>query len=193
MTVLDKASEAERNKAEEISQEMDGLPLALDQAGAYIEETACGLADYLDLYQKRGAALRKRRGGLIADHPESVATTWSLSIEKIELANPAAAELLRLCAFLAPDAIPEEIITESAPDLGPVLQPVAADPFELNAAIEELHKFSLVKRDPDAKTLTIHRLVQVVIKDEHGPATHNRQWAGWVVRAVNDTFPYCRR
>jgi len=59
--LLDKASEAERNKAKEVSQEMDGLPLALDQAGAYIEETACGLADYLDLYQKHGATLRKRR------------------------------------------------------------------------------------------------------------------------------------
>ena len=47
--LFDKASEAERNKAKEISQEMDGLPLTLDQAGAYIEETACGLADYLDL------------------------------------------------------------------------------------------------------------------------------------------------
>ncbi len=186
--LLDKASEAERNKAKEVSQEMDGLPLALDQAGAYIEETACGLADYLDLYQKHGATLRKRRGGLVADHPESVATTWSLSFGKIELFNPAAAELLRLCAFLAPDAIPEEIITESAPDLGPVLQPVAADPFELNAAIEALHKFSLIKRDPDVKTLTIHRLVQVVIKDGMDQDTQ-RQWAERAVRAVSEVFP----
>ena len=186
--LLDKASEAERNKAKEISQEMDGLPLALDQAGAYIEETACGLADYLDLYQKHGAALRKRRGGLVADHPEPVATTWSLSFEKIELSNPAAAELLRLCAFLAPDAIPEEIITEGAPDLGPVLQPVAADLFELNAAIEALHKFSLIKRDPDVKTLTIHRLVQVVIKDGMDQDIQ-RQWAERAVQAVNDAFP----
>ena len=186
--LLDKASEAERNKAKEISQEMDGLPLALDQAGAYIEETACGLADYLDLYQEHGAALRKRRGGLVVDHPESVATTWLLSFEKIELSNPAAAELLRLCAFLAPDAIPEEIITEGASDLGSVLQPVAADLLELNTAIEALHKFSLIKRDPDVKTLTIHRLVQVVIKDGMDQDTQ-RQWAERAVQAVNDAFP----
>jgi len=186
--VLDKASEAERNKAKEISQEMDGLPLALDQAGAYIEETACGLADYLDLYQKHGATLLKRRGGLVADHPEPVATTWSLSFEKVEQANPAAAELLRLCAFLAPDAIPEEIITKGAPDLGPVLRPVAADPFELNAAIEELHKFSLVKRDPDVKTLTIHRLVQAVLKQSLNEQTQH-EWAERTVRAVNRAFP----
>ena len=186
--VLDKASEAKRNKAKEISQEMDGLPLALDQAGAYIEETSYGLANYLDLYQKHGAALRKRRGGLVVDHPEPVATTWSLSFEKIELSNPAAAKLLRLCAFLAPDAIPEEIITKGAPDLGPVLQPVAADPFELNAAIEELHKFSLVKRDPDTKTLTIHRLVQAVLIDEMGKK-EQREWIETVVQALDAVFP----
>jgi tetratricopeptide (TPR) repeat protein len=186
--VFDEASEAKRNKAKEISQEMDGLPLALDQAGAYIEETSCGLAGYLDLYQKHGATLLKRRGGLIADHPEPVATTWSLSFEKVELANPAAAELLRLCAFLAPDAIPEGIITGGAPDLGRVLQPVASDPFELNAAIEELHKFSLVKRDPDAKTLTIHRLVQAVLKESMNGQTR-REWAERTVRAVNLAFP----
>lgn len=198
--VLDKASEAERSKAKEISQKMDGLPLALDQAGAYIEETSCSLADYLDLYEKRGVMILKRRGGLVADHPEPVASTWSLSFEKIKQSNPAATELLCMCAFLAPDAIPTEIITEGAPDLGPVLQPVAADLFELNAAIEELHKFSLMEHNSDVKTLTMHRLVQIVIKGGMDQDTQ-RRWAKRVVQAVNDAFPnvefktwpYCQR
>jgi tetratricopeptide (TPR) repeat protein len=166
---------------------MDGLPLALDQAGAYIEETACGLADYLDLYQKHGATFRKRRGGLVADHPESVATTWSLSFRKIELFNPAAAELLRLCAFLAPDAIPEEIITESAPDLGPVLQPVAADPIKFNEAVGILLTYSLVRRNPD-RILTMHRLVQAVLKESMNEQTRH-EWAERTVRAINLAFP----
>ena len=86
---------------------MDGLPLALDQAGAYIEETSCGLSGYLDLYQSYRSELLKRRGDLVSDHPESVATTWDISFKKIEEANPAATELLRFCAFLHPDEIPE--------------------------------------------------------------------------------------
>jgi tetratricopeptide (TPR) repeat protein len=185
---IDKASAQDRAKAREISQVMDGLPLALDQAGAYIDETACGLAGYLNLYRTRRAQLLKRRGGLVADHPEPVATTWSLSFETVEKANPAAADLLRLCAFLHPDAIPEEIITEGADELGPTLQPVAADPFELNAAIEELRKFSLLRRDPDAKTLTIHRLVQEVLKDRMSKKMQ-RRWAERTVRAVSSAFP----
>src|SRR5207248_857422 len=103
------ASKADFFKAKEISKVMDGLPLALDQAGAFIEETACGLEDYLNLYRAQRAELLKQRGGIVAHHPEPVATTWSLSFERVEKANPVAAELLQFCAFLDPNAIPEEI------------------------------------------------------------------------------------
>jgi len=64
----------------------------------------------MDLYQARRPALLKRRGGLVSDHPDPVVTTWSISFEKVEQVNPTAPELLRLCAFLDPDAIPEEIL-----------------------------------------------------------------------------------
>lgn len=43
---LDAAAEADQATAKEITAQLDGLPLALDQAGAYIEETACGLLAY---------------------------------------------------------------------------------------------------------------------------------------------------
>src|SRR5207237_2840473 len=84
--------------------------------------------------------------GLVPHHPDSVATTWSLAFKNVERANPAAIELMRLCAFLAPDAIPEELISEGVPHLGPVLEPVAADRLKLNAALAELLRHSLVRR-----------------------------------------------
>ncbi len=70
--------------AKEITEELGGLPLALDQAGAYIEETSCSLLDYQSLYRARRAEMLKVRGGLVDDHPESVATTWSLSFQILE-------------------------------------------------------------------------------------------------------------
>ncbi|MGH2507286.1 MAG: NB-ARC domain-containing protein, partial [Ktedonobacteraceae bacterium] len=54
-------------KAKAIAEIMDGLPLALDQAAAYIEETGCGLAGYVERYQQRRIALLRRRGGLRPD------------------------------------------------------------------------------------------------------------------------------
>jgi hypothetical protein len=121
---LDDAPPEDRTAAEAIVQEMDVLPLALDQAGAFIEETGCSVSGYLDRYRQRQDLLLKRRGGTGKDHPEPVATTWSLSIERVEKLDPLAAELLRCCAFLAPDAIPEQMILDGASELDILLQPV---------------------------------------------------------------------
>ena len=175
-------------QAKEIARLLDGLPLALDQAGAYIEETGCSLADYLERYRVRRAVLLNQRGRTSTDHPESAGATLSLALGKVERANPAAAELLRLCAFLDPDAIPEEIMTAGAADLGPVLAPVAADPVALDAALADLRRYSLLRRNPESKTLTIHRLVQEVLRDQMNEQVQ-QQWAERCVRAVNRTFP----
>ena len=185
---LSQASKEERELAMRISQELGGLPLALDQAGAYLEETGTSLTDYRLIYQQNRADLLQQRRGLVADHPSPVATTWSLAFQRVEEQNPAAADLLRLCAFLSPDAIPEEILTKGASLLGPVLAPVAADAFRLNQAIETVRACLLVGRDPKEKTLSLHRLVQAVLQDamEEG---ERRCWAERAVLAVNAAFP----
>jgi tetratricopeptide (TPR) repeat protein len=185
---LENGPTIEKNIAHEIVNVMDGLPLALDQAGAYIEETACGLRGYWQLYLTQGAQLLNERGALVTDHLDPVATTWSLSFQNVEQANPAAAELLRFCAFLAPDGIPEELFTESAAELGLLLEPVASNLSSLNAAIRELLKYSLVHRDPDTNTLSIHRLVQEVLKDQMNEETQ-RLWAERAVRGMRRVFP----
>ncbi len=105
----------------------------------------------------------------------------------MERANEAAAELLRFFAFLAPDAIPGELFTESAAELGSQLEPVAADQSRLNTTIRELLKYSLVHRDRETNTLSIHRLVQEVLKDQMNEGTQ-RLWAERTVRAVNRVF-----
>lgn len=177
-----------RSQAQAIVSALTGLPLALDQAGAYIEETGCSLSDYLKFYKTRSKRLLKTRGKDAAGHPEPVATTWSLSFEKIERANPAAAELLRLCAFLSPDAIPERMVREGASELGDILRPIAEDDFDLNEAIRELRKYSLIKRDEEEGVLNLHRLVQAVIRDGMNEEAQ-KTWVERTVRMVNTAFP----
>ncbi len=171
-----------------ICAELGGLPLALDQAGAYIEETRCGLSQYLQRYRTHRDVLLKRRGGLIVDHPEPVATTWSLSFEKVEQARPDAADLLRLCTFLAPDAIPEELITKGAAYLGPLLQPIGEDALLLDEAIAALGAYSLIRRDASTSTMSIHRLVQAVLRAAMDASTQ-KIWIERAVRAVQATLP----
>ncbi len=185
---IDQASATDRAAAEALAREMDGLPLALDQAGAYIEETQSRLSTYLQQYRQRQVRFLQRRGGSGTEHPEPVAKTWSLSFEKVELLDPVAADLLRFCAFLAPDAIPEQLILDGASELGLRLQAIAADASLLDEAIGTLLRYSLVKRQPDEQTIVVHRLVQAILKTSMDAATQ-QAWAENTVRALNRAFP----
>jgi tetratricopeptide (TPR) repeat protein/transcriptional regulator with XRE-family HTH domain len=185
---LDHAPQTLRAASHTIVEALDGLPLAIDQAGAYIEEVGCDLSAYLALFQRRRSALLKRPSFVSSDYPFTVASTWSLSFQQVEQTNLAAAELLRLCAFLDPDYIPEALLTDGASELGSVLESTVSDPLLLNDAIQVLRRYSLIKRDPVEKYLNIHQLVQLVLKDGLDEATQ-RQWAERTIRAVNRAFP----
>jgi tetratricopeptide (TPR) repeat protein/DNA-binding XRE family transcriptional regulator len=182
-------SEREQRAAEELWEVMDGLPLALDQAGAYIEAKQCSISEYLDLYRHHRKVLLQERGGPITAHPDAVATTWSLSFQRVEQKNPGSAELLRLCAFLSAEAIPEELLTRGAAHFPSPLQALAASALLLNDAISVLLAYSLVRRSPKQKTLSVHRLVQAVLQDAL-PKAEKRSWAEQAMFAVNAAFPH---
>ncbi len=174
--------------AREISVEVDGLPLALDQAGAFIEETPSTFEEYLELYRKEGAALRARRGKLATEH-KSVTITFSLAFDKLATANPAAADVVRGCAFLAPDDIPEEVFTQAGKEWREPIETLVSKPLAWVEAIAEAGRFALIHRDAENKNLYIHRLVQEVVKD--GMSTEEcRALAGRAVRALNNVFPF---
>jgi ATP-dependent Clp protease ATP-binding subunit ClpC len=114
---LHDVAEDKQIAAKELSEILGGLPLALDQAGAYIKEMGCSISDYLSLYQNQQLQLLREHGvSDTRDYPLSVATTWSLSFERVAKAYPLAIELLRFCAFLSPEPIPEEIIMKGGLD-----------------------------------------------------------------------------
>ena len=185
--VLDMARLDERSIARAISEELDGLPLALDQAGAYIKESPCLLPDYLSRYQARHSDLLRERGSIDQDYPASVATTWSLSFERVHEAHPAAADLLNFCAFLAPDAIPETIITQGVVYLPSDLQEAVVHPVQFDRTISALLAYSLLHRNAN-ETLSLHRLVQTVLRDAV-PAEARSQWKQRAVLAVNTASP----
>ncbi len=185
---LEMALASERAIAQKIAEELGGLPLALDQAGAYIQETGCGLVRYQRVYQQRRMELLRRRGSFSYDYPESVATTWMLSFEKVKQRSLPAVDLLRCCALLYPDAIPEELFTNGAVHLGSRLQQVARDSLAFDDLVSVLLAYSLMHRDPTTAMLSIHRLVQAVLIDAMPPRL-KRQWRERVVRAMNEVFP----
>lgn len=174
--------------AAELVTALEGLPLALDQAGAYIEETGCNLAGYLQRYHQQHASLLARRGGPGNIHPQSVSATFHFSIQLVEQERHDAADILRVCALLQAEAIPEELFLEGATYLGPNLESLASDPSQFDLALAILRNLSLVRRHPETGTLSLHRLVQVVLRE--GMSKQERTiWQRRVIHALNALFP----
>jgi hypothetical protein len=94
-----------------LAAEFDDLPLALEQAGAYIRAKQIRIQDYWAGYQQqRFQLLEQHPAG--TNYPASVATTWALNFQAIQETAPAAADLLQLSALLAADAIPYELLVK---------------------------------------------------------------------------------
>lgn len=174
--------------AADLVRAMGGLPLALDQAGAYIEETQCSLPAYVDLFHTRRADLLQQRGEGSREHPESVLTTFRLSITATAGHHPAVWDLLRVCALLSADTIPEELFRQGARHLGAKLQAACRDELEWNRLIAVACSYSLVQRHPEERTLSIHRLVQAVLLEAMTQA-EQEQWNKRLIEALDMVFP----
>jgi len=180
---LEQAMPADVTVARSLSEEMEGLPLALDQAGAYVEETDVSLLEYLQLYRQKRSFFLDRRGTVTSkygEHPQAVATTFELSLQKAAEQHPLAVNIIRFCSFLRPDAIPEEVLRQEK-ELG-------AETTTLREGIAALQRYSLVRRQTQEQTLSMHRLVQAVVSDSMD-ADLSKQWRVRVIRTLNTTFP----
>lgn len=172
--------------AEQLVTIMGGLPLALDQAGAYVEETGCNFSDYLLHYEQQRVRLLDRRGFQEGGHPHSVTTTIRLTTRRITRDYPAAADLLCLCALLGAESIPEELFGPEASQAGALAS--ISDLYQLDQAIAVLRTFSLVQRHTATHTLSIHRLVQAVVQDEMSEQ-ERALWLTRVIAALDAIFP----
>jgi hypothetical protein len=119
-------------------------PLALEQACAYMEAKGRSLVEYEQLFGTHQQELL-RRDPPSEDYPATVATTWELAFQQIADASPAGSDLLHLCAFLAPDNIPRELLSSGAEHLPQPLADTVADPLAFDDAVELLRRYSLIE------------------------------------------------
>ncbi len=174
--------------ATQLVEALGGLPLALDQAGAYLEATHCGVSAYLDLFCSRRFDLLRSRGERAHDHPASVSTTFMLALASAIERYPVVGDLLRVCALLQPDAIPEELFRQGAKMLGPDLKTVCSDPLEWDRLIVVACSSSLLCRYPEEQTLSLHRLVQAVLLDTM-TESQLEIWNRRTLAALSAAFP----
>ena len=140
---------------------LEYLPLAVSQAASYIREMddmtpALYLRRFNKGDKKRTELLTHTYEELARDEGQSnaVLTTWQISFEQIERDRPESARLLKVMGTLHWQDIPEYLLQQN--DL--------ADEDDLRDAMNPLIAFSLVKKSPDSKTFSMHRLVHIAIK-----------------------------
>ncbi|MFE1251227.1 FxSxx-COOH system tetratricopeptide repeat protein [Streptomyces sp. NPDC058766] len=157
-----RARDLPREDADRLAEALGDLPLAVEQAGAWLGVTGMEVDEYLDLLAQRSPEILEIEQS--PDYPVSVAAAWDISLERIRQNNPGARQLLDICASMAPEPIPRSILRSSrGVNITPQIDPMLREPIRLNRAIRDLSQFSLIKVDPRAGTLQMHRLLQTVL------------------------------
>ena len=167
--VAQSSDPTEGQAAVKIVEDLDHLPLAIDQAAAYVREVAKKFTTFLADYAKYRQDVIDWTPQGIRPYPRTVATTWHMSFAAISDNDPRVMELLRLLSFLNPDGILIEFLQNGADGLPDDLQEIISHRIKFRKALFELERFSLVKRTADSEgheMLVIHRLVQAVVKEQ---------------------------
>ena len=184
--------EAEHAAAELLSEVLGGLPLALEQAGAYCERLDVSLVDYRKRFEAAPARLLDdERDAPVEYHDRlTVAKTFALAIEEAANLNPAAEPLIVHAALLAPEPIPLFLFYDAREQFGEPLATALVDDG-LDEAVAALRAFALVDREPivDERDVAIatdaihlHRLVREVAASRYDSA--QRDAAGRALLAV---------
>ncbi|MEJ2873419.1 MULTISPECIES: FxSxx-COOH system tetratricopeptide repeat protein, partial [unclassified Saccharothrix] len=158
------------DQADRLADLLGDLPLALEQAAAYLTQTRMPPHEYLDLLHTDPDGLAdKGEDAHRRSADRSLHTLWTLSLQRLDEQHPEAAQLLAICAHLAPEAIPLDLFTANNTDLPEPLSTHAATPAALSHVVGILTDYSLLKRDDN--TITIHRLVQLATRRHTTPHT----------------------
>ena len=155
-----------------LAKELGALPLALEQAAAYI--TACPMpltfTEYLEKYQTVKVRLLQQQPvtalSMEAQHRLSVNTTWEMNFEYVKQRSPAAATMMKVAAFLESENIPIDVINPGYPKLEQEeLRDCARSKFDIAALLKVLSCYSLFSIDHRVKVFSVHKLVQEVVRD----------------------------
>lgn len=155
----------QREAALTVAEKLGFLPLALEQAAAYVEETHTSFRAYSKLLPAdQQAALETVKP---KSYPDTLASTWRVSINAACAQQPHARDLLALFAYLAPDDIPRDLVPQHARALRSPLASGVANPVSYNQMLAALINFSLV--DADDERIGMHRLVQLTVRADLDP------------------------
>jgi tetratricopeptide (TPR) repeat protein len=185
--------------ARELSAALGGLPLALEQAGAYCEHLKIPLSEYLQRFSAQPMPLlddADHADPTYRDEATTVARTFALAIGAANALNPAAEPLIIRMSLLAEAAIPMSLMAEGRQWFGEGLADCLIDD-SLDRALAALATFALIEigstthddaSNADMRVVRIHRLVRLVAAARCHAPDRPTLFGEWL-RAIRQLFP----
>ena len=156
----------------DLAKELGGLPLALEQAAAYISALPISITfkDYLDKYRHVKLRLLQQKSvtalSVEAQHRLSVHTTWEMNFSFVIKNSPAAATMMRIASFLTSESIPFDVINPGLPTVNQAeLREAARSKIDTAHILQVLTSYSLFSVDQHNRVFGVHKLVQEVVRD----------------------------
>ena len=165
--------------AAKLAKELDGPPLALATAGAYLKQAAIGFSDYLRLYKNSWAKLQKTSPELSSYEDRTLYSTWQISFDYVEQQNTLSAQLLRLWAYLDNQDLWFELLQHSDPEDRDWIQGLIEDELSFHGVMRVLSDYGLVEIDKSSLELIESRGYSI-----HG-CVHS-----WTVHVLNQEWNY---
>jgi tetratricopeptide (TPR) repeat protein len=163
---------------------LDNLPLALVQAGAYIERNLLTAKEYLKIYyesEESAVMLLDKKfesDGRDEQIPNAVATSWMISFEQIRVDLPRAAEVLSLMAFFDRQAIPESLLKNQDESFS-----------SFKESIGKLLAYSLVTRNVKTTHIDEHRLAHLISRAWLRQKGDDDKWLAAAQERILERFP----
>ncbi|HEX7537091.1 MAG TPA: tetratricopeptide repeat protein [Dermatophilaceae bacterium] len=166
--------------------ELGYLPLAIEQAGAYLAQSGISAREYLDLLAQYPAVMY-RDGAEGTPSERTLARVWHSTLDRLT-DTPACGEILRVLAWYASEGIPRSLLA----GLG--------EPPVIAGAIGRLAAYSMITltgpADHGSGTLAVHRLVQALARtpephDPHRDAEAIDTARAYATAALNVALPDC--
>lgn len=174
----------DRAGARKIAERLGFLALALNQAAAYILKTSMSFTGYIELLDSYGLAVFDSKMELTNDEYKMLVTaTWDISFKKIK--DESARQLFNLCAYMAPDNIPVDLFESQYGFLPEPLRTDIQNKLARERIFADLQEYRLVERKSD-NTISIHRLVQEVVRDK---IKGDFSWIQYCIDMMEDVMP----
>jgi hypothetical protein len=192
--------------AARLAERLGDLPLAVEQAGAWLAATGEPVEPYLERLEQQLPEMLTEE--LPPDYERTGAQPWLVSLQSLRSRSPAASKLLEVCAFFASEPIPMAVVySDRFVSVLLPYDPSVRDPLLMGRAIREISRYALARIDtsrpasgttrggrPGSRaedggqaSIRLHPLVQAVIRASlpADQAAENRRHVHAILAAAN--------